>query len=103
MLNVFTGFDDTRAAIAVTRLESIPPLSMIPTGTSAISRRRTESRRRSSSSRTSSDAGRSGPRFRSGSYQYAQVVTRSRSRSKVSACPCGSLCTPARMQSEPGT
>ena len=57
MVNVFTGRDDARAAIAVTTLESTPPLRRIPTGTSATSWRRTESASSASSSSMSSSTG----------------------------------------------
>ena len=49
IVNVLS-FDAERRAIAVTRLESTPPLSSTPTGTSATSWRRTESCRRDSNS-----------------------------------------------------
>ena len=58
LVKVLTGADDARVAIAVTRLESMPPDRKMPTGTSATSCLRTLSASKSSnsSSNSSSDA-----------------------------------------------
>ena len=55
--NVCTGREDCSAMSAVMRLESRPPLSITPSGTSLIMRARTDSRRSSSRRSCSSSHG----------------------------------------------
>ncbi len=89
--NVLTGSDMFRAINATTRLESSPPESIAPSGTSLISRSRTDS---SSEARRSSDASAAVISVGSGlGYaQYCSTETRSETTSRW---PGSSLCTPA--------
>ena len=92
--NVLTGSVMWRAISATIRLESRPPLSIAPSGTSLISRSRTDSSSRSSSSlaRTRSAlAARSGAGLR---VRPVRARRARRPRSTTSRCPGISLRTP---------
>lgn len=100
IVNVFT-FEATRTAIAVTRLESTPPLSRMPTGTSATSWRRTQSCSSASSS-SSSRSSSTGPSTSSGSSRSRHLRRLPSSSRYTNALAGGSLLTPWMMQSRPG-
>ena len=91
--NVFTGSLMLRAINATMRLESRPPLSIAPSGTSLISRRRTDSSSPSSRPSIVSSSERSGRGAGSGYAQYCS--TRTPSGSTTSECPGISFETPA--------
>ena len=102
--NVASPVCPASASRPTTRLESMPPDSSTPTGTSATIRRSTASRSRSSSASSQSrdvQSARSGSRVNSGS-QYTRSVV-APSGSIVRTVAGGSLPMPARMVRGAGT
>ena len=100
---VCTGREDCSAISAVMRLESRPPLSMTPSGTSLIMRARTDSRSSSiSCSCSSSHASASRGAPSSHGFQYGRWSTILPSSKTISAAG-SSLRTPANSVYGPGT
>ena len=90
MLNVLTC-SELRTAMAVTRLESIPPLRRMPTRTSALNCRATASCSNVSSSSTSADWSTTATGSNSGISQYCQTLAKPEHRSKLSAWAAGNF------------